>query len=179
MAVPLGSIIVNYQGPITFFFFIASLNSLLCLLNEDLCNMQWRVEHADAFFVEGFVFTVDAFSLQFIRHHFWYQKETFLTRTHLSWAEAVSVSGVWGLTTAADGPHGSQHSTGGIVECASWPGFLFDGDFLQNSLSWHYFWIVELDRGQLFLVCIIICLTCILDTSSDFREWKFSLKIVS
>ena len=75
--------------------------------------------------------------------------------------------------------HGSRHSTRGIVECASWPGFLLEVRMSPESLSRQYFWLGQLDQGQLYSVRMIICLAYIPDMRKNFKKVIFLKNLFS
>lgn len=58
----------------------------------------------------------------------------------------------------------------GVCKLAWFP---FGPKLLQKSLSHHYFWVGELDQGQLYPVCIIVCLAYIPNTRWDFNKVIF------
>ena len=67
----------------------------------------------------------------------------------------------------------------GIVECASWPGFLLEVRMSPESLSRQYFWLGQLDQGQLYSVRMIICLAYIPDMRKNFKKVIFLKNLFS
>lgn len=115
----------------------------------------------------------------------------FLTRTCLTWAELVSVSNrVYRQREESEvsllhthQPQWTEHMVlsipqghCGVCKLACFP---FEQKLHQKSLSRHYFWIGELDQGQLFSVRIIICLANIPDIKWDFNKVSLIKKLLS
>lgn len=71
--------------------------------------------------------------------------------------------------------HGIPQGDCGVCKLAWFP---FGPKLLQKSLSRHYFWIEELEQGQLYSVCIIICLAYIPHTGWNSNKISFLKKLL-
>lgn len=123
-----------------------------------------RVESIDSLFLNTFVFMLNtAELLNSTKRWFWCQREMFLARMCLTWAELV---GVYREREASEPTlHTLQPQrtwvtafTQGDCGVCKLAWFPFGQKLLQKPLSRHYFWIGELDRGQLYPACVVICL---------------------